>query len=171
MSSGYFETLARYNAWANRRLYQACEALSTAEYLRERVASFGSLHATLNYLLVVDRIWIARIEGHTPPSLKADQILYADLIGLRVARVAEDERLRIVVAGIPEQRLDQTLNYRNSGGIRVETPLRLVLVNLFNQQAHHRGQMHELLAQTEVQPPQLDLIDFLHEGADRAALE
>src|SRR5262252_1606911 len=120
MSSDYFETLARYNAWANRRLFQACEALSTAEYLRERASSFGSLHATLNHLLAVDRIWIARIAGHTPPNLKSDQILYADLIGLKVARLAEDERIRIVVEGIPEGRLDQTLEYRDSRGIRFE---------------------------------------------------
>ena len=88
MSSSYFTTLSHYNAWANRRLYQACETLSETEYMRERGSSFGSLHATLNHILVSDRIWVARIEGRTPPNLKLDQILYGDLIGLKMARVA-----------------------------------------------------------------------------------
>src|SRR5271166_4378870 len=160
----YFVTLARYNAWANRRLYRACEALSVVEYLRERPSSFGSLHATLNHILVTDRIWIARIEGRAPPNLKLDQILYGDFIGLKIARFADDERIRNMVAGIPEGLLDQPFTYRNSRGDRFETPLSLVLGHLFNHQTHHRGQVHALLSNTEVPPPPLDLIDFAHQG-------
>jgi uncharacterized damage-inducible protein DinB len=163
MNSGYFKTLARYNAWANRRVYQACEALSAAEYLRERASSFGSLHATLNHILVADRIWIARIEGQTPPNLKLDQILYADLIGLKIARLAEDDRIRNVVAGIRGARLDQPLEYRNSRGDRFETPLRLVLAHFFNHQTHHRGQVHCLLSQTDLPPPPLDFLWFVRQ--------
>jgi uncharacterized damage-inducible protein DinB len=163
MNSDYFERLARYNAWANRRLYQACEGLSAAEYLRERASFFGSLHATLNHILVADRIWIARIEGQTPPNLRLDQILYADLIGLKVARLAEDERIRNLIAGIPGAGLDQPLGYRNSRGDRFETPLRLVLGHFFNHQTHHRGQVHCMLSQTEIAPPPLDLILFIRE--------
>ncbi len=163
MHSNYFTKLADYNAWANHRLYQACEALSVNEYMRERASFFGSLHATLNHILVVDRIWIARMEGQTAPTLKLDQILYGDLIGLKVARIAEDEHIRIMAAGISEERLDQPLEYRNSRGDRFETPLRLVLGHFFNHQTHHRGQVHGLLSQTEVPPPALDLIAFVRQ--------
>jgi uncharacterized damage-inducible protein DinB len=162
MSSSYFTTLSHYNAWANRRLYRACEALSETEYMRERGSFFGSLHATLNHILVADRIWVARIERWTPPNLKSDQILYGDLIGLKVARVAEDEHIRIMVAAITQERLDQPLDYRDSRGDRFEAPLRLVLGHFFNQQTHHRGQAHGLLSQTKVPPPPLDLIAFIH---------
>jgi len=163
MTSGYFMTLARYNAWANRRLYRACEGLSAVEYMRERTSFFGSLHGTLNHILVADRIWIARIQGQTAPNLRLDQILYGDLTGLRVARIAEDERIRIMIAGIAEDRLDRPFEYRNSRGDRIEMPLRLVLGHFFNHQTHHRGQVHGLLSQTEVSPPPLDLIDFIRD--------
>jgi uncharacterized damage-inducible protein DinB len=161
--SDYFVTLARYNAWANHRLYRACEQLGEAEYLRERVSFFGSLHATLNHILVADRIWIARLEGRTPPALELDQILYADLVGLRIARGAEDERLRHVVAGVAEAMLSEPLAYRNSRGDRVAAPLGLLLGHLFNHQTHHRGQVHALLSHTKVPPPSLDLTLFLRE--------
>lgn len=163
MLSGYFATLACYNAWANRRLYQACAALSEEEYLRERPSSFGSLHATLNHLLVADRIWIARIEGRALANLRLDQILYADLIGLRVARSAEDAHLCNLVAGISEPALDQPLVFRNAQGDRCSAPLHLVLGHLFNHQAEHRGASRLLLSQTEVAPPPLDLIRFVQE--------
>jgi uncharacterized damage-inducible protein DinB len=48
--------LAGYNEWANRRLYDAAGALSDADYRAERGAFFGSVHGTLNHLLVADRI-------------------------------------------------------------------------------------------------------------------
>jgi uncharacterized damage-inducible protein DinB len=166
MRSNYFAMFADYNAWANHRIFQACEKLSITEYMRERASGFGSLHATLNHILIVDRIWIARIEGHTPPNLKPDQILYADLIGLKVARVAEDEHIRVMVAGIPEEALDRPLPYRNSRGDRLETPLRLVLGHLFNHQTHHRGRVHGLLSQTEIPPPGLDLVSFIRQPGD-----
>jgi uncharacterized damage-inducible protein DinB len=161
MPSSYFATLARYNAWANRRLYDAAAQLSEPEYMKPRAAFFGSIHATLNHILVGDRIWIARIEEKEPPKLALNQVIYGDLVALRVARVAEDEHIRNVVAGIPERRLDELLHYRTTKGEPQRTPLRHVLGHLFNHQAHHRGQVHGLLSQTAVEPPPLDLIIFL----------
>jgi uncharacterized damage-inducible protein DinB len=163
MPESYFLTLARYNAWANRRLYDACAALPEAEYMKARPAFFGSIHATLNHLLVGDRIWIARIEHKPNPKITLDQILYGDLVALRVARQAEDDRLINVVGGLAERSLDRPLAYANAAG-RHQTPLRLVLAHLFNHQTHHRGQVHGLLSQTKIDPPSLDLIVFLRQN-------
>jgi uncharacterized damage-inducible protein DinB len=165
MPDAYFLTLAHYNAWANRRLYDACAELSEAEYMKPRPAFFGSIHGTLNHLLVGDRIWLARIEHKPAPKVTLDQILYGDLVALRVAREAEDEHLVNVVSAISPRALDQPLAYANMAGQRHRTKLRLVLGHLFNHQTHHRGQVHGLLSQTQVAPPPLDLIAYVREGA------
>jgi uncharacterized damage-inducible protein DinB len=165
MTDAYFLTLAHYNAWANQRLYDACAHLSEAEYLKPRPAFFGSIHGTLNHLLVGDRIWLARIERKPRPKVTLDQILYGDLVALRVARQAEDEHLANVVAGISARALDQKIAYVNAAGQRQQTKLRLVLGHLFNHQTHHRAQVHGLLSQTNVAPPPLDLILYLREAA------
>jgi uncharacterized damage-inducible protein DinB len=165
MADEYFLTLAHYNAWANQRLYDACAHLSEAEYLKPRPAFFGSIHGTLNHLLVGDRIWLARIERKPRPKVTLDQILYGDLVALRVARQAEDEHLVNVVAGISKRALDQKIAYVNMAGQRQQTQLRLVLGHLFNHQTHHRAQVHGLLSQTAVAPPPLDLILYLRESA------
>jgi uncharacterized damage-inducible protein DinB len=169
MPSEYFAVLAQHSAWANRRLYRACESLAATEYLRERAATFGSLHATLNHILVSDRIWVARIEGRASPPLEENQILYADLVALKVARLAEDEHLRHLVGGLPEAALDQPLHFTNRRGDRFETPLRLVLAHLFNHQARCRGEAQALLAQAGVRLASLDLLAFLRKGEAAAA--
>jgi uncharacterized damage-inducible protein DinB len=165
MADRYFLTLAHYNAWANERLYDACAQLPEAEYMKPRAAFFGSIHGTLNHLLVGDRVWLARIEHKPRVKVTLDQILYGDLVALRVARQAEDEHLVNVVDGLSVRSLDQPLAYANMAGERHRTPLRLVLGHLFNHQTHHRGQVHGLLSQTGVAPPSLDLILYLREAA------
>ena len=52
----HFARLARYNQWANQRLYAACARLPEAEYLKPRPAFFKSLHGTLSHILVGDRL-------------------------------------------------------------------------------------------------------------------
>jgi uncharacterized damage-inducible protein DinB len=169
MPSGYFAILAQHSAWANERLYEACEKLSPAEYWCERGSNPGSLHATLNRHLVTDRVWIARIEGRAPPSLAHNQILYADLVGLKVARVAEDEHLRQLVAGLTEPTLDLSLHYIDRRGKRCEMQLRWVLAHLFDAQARCRGEASALLVQAGIPTPCLDLLAFLRrsEGGTR----
>jgi len=164
-----FRDLRRSNECANRCFYRTCGRLSEREYLRDRLSAFGSLHATLNHILVADRIWLAWIEGRTPSGLDLDQILYADLIGLKVARVAEDAHLHNLVAGLSPAMLDQPLVYRNRRGDRFAPPLRLALGHMFNHQAHYRGRASVLLAQTEVAPPSLDLIRFVRQQEGAAA--
>jgi uncharacterized damage-inducible protein DinB len=168
MADRYFLTLAKYNAWANQRLYDACAELSEAEYMKERPAFFRSIHGTLNHILVGDRVWIARIERKPPLKVTLDQILYGDLVALRVARVAEDEHIIHLVSEISPRALDQPLAYANLAGERQKTVMRYVLAHFFNHQTHHRGQAHGLLSQTAVKPPPLDLIYYLRTAA-RAA--
>lgn len=165
MKTAYFRTLARYNAWANRRLYAACAALPEAEVLKPRPSFFGSIHATLNHILVGDRMWIGRITGHPPQIPSLDTILYADFVGLRVAREAEDAHIINVIEGLDEARLDADLAYTTFRGETHRTPLRLVLGHMFNHETHHRGQVHGLLSQTAVPPPELDLIYYVREAA------
>lgn len=159
--AAHFRRLARYNAWANRRICAACAELHTAEYLAERPAFFGSLHGTLSHILVVDRLWLARIEGKAAPHGALDELPYGDLAGLRVAREAEDAQITTLVGGLDEADFARPVAYGTTAGERHESPLGDLLAHLFNHATHHRGQAHDQLSQTAVAPPELDFIYFL----------
>jgi len=162
----HLRRMARYNAWANQRLYAACGQLPDVEYRRPRQAFFGSIHGTLNHLLVGDRIWLARIEGQAPPALRLDDQPCASLSELSIARAAEDERMVRLVDGYAEADLVRDLRYRMiTRPGEVTTPLHLCWLHLFNHQTHHRGQAHDQLSQTAVPPPPLDLIYYLRRNS------
>ncbi len=160
-----FKVLAAYNAWANDRLYEACGQLHETDYLAPRPSIFGSLHMTLNHILVGDRIWMSRFTGTDSGITALDQELYAEFAGLNVARRAEDAHIINYVDGLDENVLAGWLEYTNMAGDYQNDELRLLLAHFFNHQTHHRGQAHALLSQTEVAPPSLDLIYFVRETA------
>lgn len=163
----YFPLMARFNAWVNERLYDTISRLPEEEYARDREAAFGSIHNTLNHLLVVDRLWSGRIEGTDRGIRSLDQILCDDFESLRAVRKAEDQHLIALVDGLSEERLGAPVSYRRIIGEGMEeTRTGHILITLFNHQTHHRGQVHAMLTQAGVVPPPLDVIFFLDETGE-----
>ena len=163
MNAGYFRQLAQYNAWANGRIYTAAAELSDRERKVKRPSFFGSIHATLNHILVGDRVWLSRLTGKPHGIAALDQELYADFEELHAARVSEDERLSAIVDSYAEADIAQRLNYRSMAGEEKSLPMVQVLGHVFNHQTHHRGQIHGLLSATNVAPPSLDMIHLVWE--------
>lgn len=161
-----FAMLARYNEWANRRLYHAAAQVSDADYHADRGAFFGSVHGTLNHLLVADRIWLQRFTGQGPTYQRLDTILHEDLASLRQAREAEDGRILSFVEALDAEKLAGSFTYRTIVNPKeVKQPLAPALAHVFNHQTHHRGQVHALLTAIGGRDaaPSLDLIYFQRE--------
>lgn len=148
---------ARYNRLANEMLYAACAGLSGAEYRRDLGAFFGSIHGTLNHLLLSDRIWMARFEGGAHPSTGLDSILFEKFDALRLAREQMDRQIERFFSTLPQGFERGSVRYLNNAGIDNEDPLGVILPHFFNHQTHHRAQVHTLLSQLGHKPPVLDL--------------
>jgi uncharacterized damage-inducible protein DinB len=159
-----FQMLAAYNAWVNRRLYEAAARLPDADYRADRGAFFSSLHGTLNHLLVADRIWLQRFTGEGSAPTVLDAILYDDFAELRAAREAEDARIIRYVDSLSEAALAGTLSYHTTRSpALIEQELMPLLIHFFNHQTHHRGQAHCLLTALTGEAPSFDLLIFQRE--------
>jgi uncharacterized damage-inducible protein DinB len=153
----HFQTLARYNSIVNQRLYDVCAGLSDSEYRKERFGSFGSIHRTLNHILLGDRIWMDRFEGCGTTTPPLATILYEEFAALREARENEDARIERFMADLKEEFFAREIRYVNSKGVEFSDPPELVVPHMFNHQTHHRAQIHTLLSHAGVQPPSLDM--------------
>ena len=157
----HYAEFAAYNAWANRRLYEAAAQLTDAEYRANQGAFFKSLHGTLNHMLLTDRLWMQRFTGQGPTYDRLDSILHERLGELRSARDAEDRRIADWIDGLDDDALNGVIRYR-----RVSTPEEFVqplapaLRHFFNHQTHHRGQAHMVLTTLGKDAPPLDLLFF-----------
>ncbi len=122
MTPDHFQTFARYNAWANDRLYAACAQLSDADFRASRQAFFGSILGTLNHILVGDRAWLGRIDGVPSGITQLDEILFDDLAVLRQARVAEDERILKLTETLDAEASEPRLGLSNRRRSRAPHP-------------------------------------------------
>ena len=164
MIKPHFEMFARYNQWANARLFRMAVALPEEEYRRNVGAYFGSLHGTLNHLLTADRIWMRRLTGRGEHPEKLDTILYDERHALRTAREAQDLRILAFVQGLEESDFERQWDYRTLDGSSRRQPLGEILSHLFNHHTHHRGQSHAILTMLGVvEPEPLDLLIMLRE--------
>ena len=159
-----YTMFAGYNAWANRRLYDAAAQLSDADYRADRGVFFKSMHGTLNHLLTADWVWMHRFTGQGPSPDRLDTINHERLADLRAVREAEDRRIVAYVDGLGEAQLAGSIRYR-----RVSTPEEFVqplmpaLDHFFNHQTHHRGQAHSVLCSFGRRDLVLDLLGYQRE--------
>ncbi|MBS0519225.1 MAG: damage-inducible protein DinB [Proteobacteria bacterium] len=160
----HYAQFAAYNAWANRRLYDAAAQLQDADYRADKGAFFKSMHGTLNHLLVTDRIWMQRFTGTGEVPQRLDAILHERLDDLRAAREVEDRRIIAYIESLDDARLAGTIRYRRvSAPDDVTQALHLALDHWFNHHTHHRGQAHMILTASGKAAPELDLLFFQRE--------
>ncbi len=158
----HFATMAKYNAWANARLYAAARSLPDESYLKNIGAFFGSLHGTLNHLMVTDRIWMRRFTGVGDHPATLNAIMFDNLASLEPARKEEDDRIIRYVDGLSEEAIGKDFNYSTTKGVPQCNSLRDLLAHLFNHETHHRGQAHAILTVLGIPEPQpLDLLAML----------
>lgn len=155
----YAHTMARYSRWMNERLYEHCGALPDSDRKRDRGAFFGSIHGTLNHILLGDRIWLSRFLGREFQVESLDQELCSDFGELTYQRNATDQEISDWVATLTPARLTATLTYESIVNPEKRAyPMWVAVVHFFNHQTHHRGQLTTLLSQCGIDPGVTDLI-------------
>lgn len=155
--------MSRFSAWAYDRVYDSCAGLSDVDYRLDRCAFFGSIHNTLNHLLVVDRLFLGRLEGSDYGITGLDQILHDDFAALRAAQKACSLSIIELVAAMPDAAFSETFAYRRMVGGESRMLRGEMLMTMFNHQTHHRGQVTALLSQAEAAYGALDIVYFLAE--------
>ena len=152
---------ARYNVWANARIYAACAGLPHEERILDRRGFFRSIHGTLNHVLLSDLIYRERLEKKPITFTRLDEILYEDFDTLRDTQAAQDAWYVEFCDALDPAELDGTLSFDTvETGEYFSLPLRRCLTNLFQHQIHHRGQTHHMLSHAGIDPPPLDFIKF-----------
>ena len=154
-------TAARYNQWANKRIYTACDLLTTDDLALDRRGFFKSIIGTLNHILLADLIYRERLENKPTTYTRLDEVLYQDFKQLRSAQKIQDHWYTDFCEKLDSLMLDGTLSFDTvETGEFFSLPLRSCLNNLYEHQIHHRGQVHHMLSHAQIDPPPLDFIKF-----------
>lgn len=171
----HIRLLASYNQWFNGKIYDAAGELAHEKLVEDRHAFFRSILGTLNHILVGDIIWLKRFAGHPahhralepirarPRPEALDTILHEDLASLAGDRRSVDELIIAWAEEITDDDLLHPLEYRNMKGVPGRKLFGTLVLNLFNHQTHHRGQVTTLLSQEGIDVGVTDLLALIPE--------
>ena len=162
----HFLTLARYNLWATQRLVgDHVDALPDDAYRRDCGLFFGSIHGTLNHLLVTgDLLWYPRFaEGRSPKDVQLSDVVEEDRVRLRERLIESGKRWASLIGSFTPDRYDGELDYTTMRGARAILPFTATLAHVFNHATHHRGQITAALSAMGDRGPELDMVYMLQQ--------
>lgn len=156
------QAMADYNQWMNRQLYELCSSLSDEERKTDRRAFFGSIHGTLNHLLLGDKIWLGRFTANLFDVQSLDYELHTDFVDLRRERQSTDEEIIQWTNGLTDQSLLEIFEFESFvNPQRRRCQFWVTVTHFFNHQTHHRGQLTTLLSQCGID---CGVTDFIWTG-------
>nr|WP_257894822.1 DinB family protein [Gymnodinialimonas phycosphaerae] len=157
----YARHMARYNAWQNQWMFQAADALSQEQRDADRGAFWGSIQGTLSHLMWGDTLWISRFDGGEGPVsalVGSDTATAYDWPALMAGRPQLDARIAAWAWSTDDSDFEGDLTWYSGSLKRDMTMSRAICVmQIFNHQTHHRGQVHQMLTSLGVTPTDTDI--------------
>ena len=152
-----------YDRWANARLLDAADQLTSDEYVRDLGASFGSVRGTLIHIIRGEKLWLYRwLTGSRMPDAAPGDL--PDCTSLKEAFTQWSNERRTFAEELTDERLEVTMNIRGE-----DFRLADLIRHVTNHSTYHRGQVVLLLRQLSRTPPSTDYALFLLESRSPAA--
>ena len=155
--------LTRYNAWANKEMFDAVAALPGDEATRPRVSLFKNMVHTLNHNYVIDRIWQAHLEGRDHGYTARNTPDHPPLAELWRLQQEIDRWYIDWSDRLTDAALDEDVAFTLIGGNRGVMTRGEILLHVVNHTSYHRGFVADLFYQVPARPPTTDLPVFLRE--------
>ena len=158
----YFATLARYNVWATRKLFEHVDALPDDDYRRDAGLFFKSVHGTLNHLLVAEHlVWFPRFAEGISNRRALNEEVEPHRARLRERLIASAQRWQPLIESWDPSRFAGPLDYSTTQGIPQSLPFAPTLGHVFNHGTHHRGQITAAITAMGHACPELDIVWML----------
>ena len=156
--------LARYNAWANRLIFDAVAQLPAGEATRERRTLFRNMVHTLNHNYVIDLIWQAHLEGRTHGFTARNTADHPPLDALWAAQQGVDAWYIAWSDAQSDAALNGKVAFTFVGGGEGVMTREQILLHIVNHTSYHRGFVADLFYQVPAKPPTTDLPVFLRDA-------
>ena len=156
--------LSRYNAWANRAIFEAVAALPEGEATKARQSLFKNMVHTLNHNYVIDRIWQAHLEGREHGYEARNTKDHPPLAELWRAQQEIDRWYVAWSDALRDAVLDEKVSFELIGGNQGVMTRGEILLHVINHTTYHRGFVADLFYQVPARPPTTDLPVYFREA-------
>lgn len=159
--------LTRYNAWANKVMFDAVAALPEGEATKERKSLFRNMVHTLNHNYVIDLIWQAHLEGREHGFEARNTREHPPLAELWRAQQVVDGWYRNWSDAQTDDALNEEVRFTLIGGTPGAMTRGEILLHVVNHTSYHRGFVCDMFFQVPARAPTTDLPVYLREARDK----
>jgi uncharacterized damage-inducible protein DinB len=152
--------LARYNAWANKLIFDAVARLPEGEATQQRPTLFKNMVHTLNHNYVIDLIFQAHLEGRDHGFTARNTAEHPPLHELSQAQEVVDNWYIAWSDRMSDSELDERVTFTYVGGGQGVMTRSEMLLHVVNHTTYHRGFVADLFYQIPARPPTTDLTVF-----------
>lgn len=149
-----------YQLWANQVMFDSLARLQADALARPEGLFFPSIHHTVDHLLVVLRLWWARLRGEQA-SADLRTIVEPDWIRLKRTLQHELHAFRHWLEEQPEAFFDSRFSYARLNGELQSNVVSDILLHLMTHFSHHRGQISAVATRLDAPAPEMDYLYFL----------
>ncbi|MSQ88340.1 MAG: damage-inducible protein DinB [Betaproteobacteria bacterium] len=156
--------LARYNAWANKLIFDAVAGLPEGEAVKPRQSLFKNMVHMLNHNYVIDRIFQAHLEGREHDYAARNTPDHPPLDALWSAQQGVDAWYIAWSDTLTEAALAQSVHFTFVGGGQGAMTRGEILLHIVNHTSYHRGFVAQMFYEVPARPPTTDLPVFLRDA-------
>jgi len=157
----YAEHMAAYNVWQNRLLYDLADAIGEDARRADCGMCFGSIHNLFSHMLWDDMMLMHCLAATPRPevgTVRTSIELATDWPTLRARHSAFSDEIARFTKTLTPAWLAGNATWASGAAERTAVrPRAMLLMQLFNHQTHHRGQLHVMLSQQGAKTPHTDL--------------
>ncbi len=154
------QQLFRHDLWANRRIVDACAALTPDQLEATAVGTFGSIGRTLWHLIAAEDSYASRLAVRDRTLRYHEAAPVPPIDALRATLEAVGPELIELAGSTSETR---TVEVSGDDGA-VTLPAWILLVQTIDHGREHRTHIATILTQLGIEPPGMDGWDFFDSG-------
>jgi len=144
--------LLEYNEIVRHRYFETFTRLSWEEFTENREASFHSIRNIFVHTLGAIDYWLDFLQKENLHSKKKyDE--YRNFEEVRVYMEHVEKRMKDYIGSLPIEELKKTYTVTDDNDKTVEITAEDVLIHVFEEEVHHRGELITLLWQMNIEPP------------------
>jgi len=144
--------LLEYNDETRRKYLESFARLPWSEFVKDRGASWGSIRNIFIHTLGAIDYWLDFLQKENLHSRrKHDEYRTFEEVKTYMEHV--EKRMRNYLDTLPEGGLKKKYVVKNDSDETVEITVEDVLIHIFEEEVHHRGEIIALLWQMNVEPP------------------
>lgn len=141
-----------YNDEVRRRYFECMMKLGWSEFVEDRGASWGSMRNILIHTLGAIDYWLDFLTGE---NVHADKEFdeYKSFDDVKRYMELVEKRTREYLGSLSPERLKKEYCVKDDAGKEVKTTTEDVLIHVFEEEVHHRGELIALMWQIDLTPP------------------